>query len=99
MSLTKRHKELVRELAVVSVAAAGAGFGAGGAVAAAGGAAASQAFNSWLARRERQGSHEPDVVELLRKMRHSLSQWAEDELRQTDGVEMAAGLELAIRAI
>lgn len=99
MSLTKRHKELVRELAVVSVAAAGAGFGAGGAVAAAGGAAASQAFNSWLARRERQGSHEPDVVELLRKMRHSLSQWAEDELRQTDGVEMTAGLKLAIRAI
>ena len=99
MSLTTRQKALLRELAAVSVAAAGAGFGAGGVVAAAGGAAASQAFNNWLARSERQGAHEPDVVELLRKMRHSLQQWAEGELGQTGGVEMTAGLELAVSAV
>lgn len=99
LSLTTRQKALLRELAAVSVAAAGAGFGAGGVVAAAGGAAASQAFNNWLARSERQGAHEPDVVELLRKMRHSLQQWAEGELGQTGGVEMTAGLELAVSAV
>ena len=97
MALTASQKRLLRNLAIVTVAAAGGAVSVLGAFPAATGAAAAQAFG--LLQWQPSTPEDPASAEFVRKLRQALQGWAEGELRLHDTVEFTAGLELAVRAV
>lgn len=99
MALSRHQKELVCDLALVSVASAAAGAATFGLAPALIAGAAGQAYMAWLNRVQTTLKSHPETEELVRTLGGSLRRWAAGELAERDNAEITAGLELAVQAV